>query len=415
MSGRVTSRAAITAILLLCCWLSPLGRPTLPWTHADPPPVINGKSHPFDPNWLLVENLLQEKCAGCHRGGQTERWDLSSYSAVIAARDEATRAIVPGNPRESLLVEYVNWNVDALDATDAPDTPMMPPLKHDWLTAGQLRTLQRWIEGGALEYRLPSTCDSRPLLETDFPSAQQCRQCHPTQYAQWSRSMHAYAQHSPVFEAFNLTLQERTGGTIGTFCSRCHTPVGTTLGESGALRNVNRSRLSMEGVTCVACHRRSVAAYKSSGRVAIQPGELAKTCMYGPFESSSSSLPGVHPAAEFPYIKSSQFCGECHDVTSPQGVRLEEAFSEWNHSPAAKQGVTCQSCHMGPVQGRPCPDDRRPWGRAAFVPGARPRHCRCAVCRIIPSRVPTTLFCLTRSFRRNSTGCTKSIIATCKR
>ena len=38
---------------------------------------------------------------------------------------------------------------------------------------------------------------------------------------QWSRSMHAYAQHSPIFEAFNLTLIERTGGTIGTFCTRC--------------------------------------------------------------------------------------------------------------------------------------------------------------------------------------------------
>jgi len=50
-------------------------------------------------------------------------------------------------------------------------------------------------------------------------------------------------------------------------------------------------------------------------------------------------------------------------------VRLEEAFSEWQNSPAAKAGITCQQCHMGPVQGVPIPDHQRPLGRAADVPG----------------------------------------------
>jgi hypothetical protein len=73
-------------------------------------------------------------------------------------------------------------------------------------------------------------------------------------------------------------------------------------------------------------------------------------------------------------MKSSQFCGECHDVTAPDGVRNEEAFSEWQNSPAAKHGITCQQCHMGPVQGLAIPDHQRPVGPAAVVPGLDPQR-----------------------------------------
>ena len=114
--------------------------------------------------------------------------------------------------------------------------------------------------------------------------------------------MHHYAQHSPLFEAFNLTLMERTGGTLGTFCTRCHTPLGTALGENGLRRNVNRSRLSMEGVTCVVCHRRTQPMHKTNDRDYIQPGKLLDTCLYGPFDDSAR-LDGTHPSAKNPFIK----------------------------------------------------------------------------------------------------------------
>jgi hypothetical protein len=95
--------------------------------------------------------------------------------------------------------------------------------------------------------------------------------------------------------------------------------------------------------------------------------------MYGPFDHAvTGPESGTHPSRGRPYIKTSQFCGECHDVTSPEGVRLEEAFSEWQNSPAAADGITCQHCHMGPVQGIPIPDHDRPVGRAATVPGMDP-------------------------------------------
>ncbi len=330
------------------------------------PHTISRTDHPYDPDWPDVLIILTNKCAGCHRR-DSKGADLSSYNELLnAVTEDGGKIVIPGRPHESPLLEQVAWNVHAQRNSDLPSSPEMPDKRHEWLSAGQLATIERWIANGALEYRLPEGCSIKPLLEIDFPSARQCAGCHPKQYGEWSGSMHAYAQHSPVFEAFNSALFDLTGGTSGTFCSRCHTPTGTALGEGGSRPNVYRSRISMEGVTCISCHRRRTGHYKSNGRSPIEPGKLVDSCLYGPFEDGKTI---THESQEHPYIRSSQFCGECHDVTNPRGVRLEEAFSEWLNSPAAKQGITCQQCHMGPLHGAPIPEHQRPLGRAAKIPG----------------------------------------------
>ncbi len=344
---------------------------------AAPSPLINPRvPHPFDPDWLEVRLIVNAKCVACHRP-DCERADLSTHAGLLSEKD-GMALVVPGKPAESLLFQYVAWNVTAELDSPHSDTPMMPPQAEEWLTAGQLRTLERWIKRGAHEYQSPNygPHTERPLLEIDFPSARECKTCHPKQYEEWSRSMHAYAMQSPVMEAFNLSLVERTSGTVGTFCTRCHTPLGTAIGEDGTMRNVHRSRLSQEGVTCVVCHRVQQPYFKANTRHAIQPGGVFDGCMFGPFDDHVSQQNGAHASQGRPFLKRSEFCGSCHDVTAPSGVRLEEAFSEWRNSPAAEQGVTCQACHMGPVAGKPIPDDHRPLGRAAVVPGVDPERIR---------------------------------------
>jgi hypothetical protein len=336
------------------------------------PHVISPVPHPYDPDWPEVYWILTTKCTGCHRP-QSKQCDYTSYQSLLAANVDGMTVVEPGSPEDSLLWDYVSWNAAQHPDSDMADEPMMPEDKLEWLTEGQLATIERWIRNGARQFAHCQQDGCRPLLEIDFPSARQCAQCHPKQYREWSRSMHSYAQHSPVFEAFNQTVQERTSGTIGTFCTRCHTQLGTALGEKGTLRNVHRSRLAMEGVTCVTCHRRPFRHYKASTRVYIQPGKLLDSCVYGPFENPVLQE-GTHPSAPLAYLRSSQFCGECHDVNFPTGVRLEEAFSEWQNSPAARHGITCQQCHMGPVQGIPIREDQRPLGRAAVVPGVPPEQ-----------------------------------------
>jgi len=337
------------------------------------PPILHRHGQAVDNDWLLVHWTLRQKCNGCHRSG-TDQHDFSTYESLMAplsADDEPI--IVPGQPEKSSLWEYVAWNHAHNPDSDLANEPMMPPNnKEDWLTGGQLETLRRWISNGALQYQLPSTCDIRPIVETDFPSAKECAHCHPRQYKEWSRSMHAYAQHSPVFEAFTLTMVERTGGTIGTFCTRCHTPIGVSLGETASLRNVHRSRISMEGVTCVVCHRMQKPFYKASGRIPVTPGEVSMGCEFGPFSDPVNPDGSSHPAAGNRLMTQSTMCGTCHDVTSPEGVRLEEAFSEWQNSPAAKAGISCQDCHMGPIPGVPVDRIHRPIGKIAVVPGVDP-------------------------------------------
>lgn len=325
-----------------------------------------------DPDFARARRIFNCKCSGCHRPG-SDLTDYTSYQTLLAGKDaDGTPLIVPGDPDASPLYQAVLWNHDE-NHPQLDDEPMMPAKKSEWLTGGQLESLRRWIERGA-----PETCcvtsDGDSCLPPDayFPSARECKACHPKQYSEWSRSMHAYAQRSPAFEAFTLTLQERTGGTLGTFCTRCHTPIGVAMGESATMRNSSRSRISQESVTCVVCHRMSQPYYKSNGRFSLEHGTMSEGCLYGPFDGAMSADIDAHNSAKLPHIKTSAFCGTCHDVTSPQGVRLEEAFSEWQHSPAARDGITCHQCHMGPVQGVPTRDCERPLGRAATVPGIDP-------------------------------------------
>ncbi len=207
------------------------------------------------------------------------------------------------------------------------------------------------------------------FLENRYPSAGSCGTCHPRQYREWSVSPHAYAQISPVFNAMQKTVNAVTNGTNGDFCIRCHSPVGMNIGESTYMSNFDRHPASREGITCIACHRVNKAYGKISGRVSLVEGDLLQP-IYGPegnkelervldnrdvyrvVTSPDEQGRRIHTRAEkFFALTKPGFCGMCHDVNLVNGFRLEEAFSEYKHSPAAKDGVSCQDCHMGKVPG----------------------------------------------------------------
>ena len=201
-----------------------------------------------------------------------------------------------------------------------------------------------------------------------YPSAKTCQPCHPTQFEEWAVSPHAYAQISPVFNAMHGTVVKLTNGTAGDFCIRCHSPVGMALEESLFTSNLNRHETSREGITCIVCHRVNKEYGKISGRLEILKGDLLAD-VYGPSGnenlrealenpdiglSDSNDKPGRRTHGEvkkFFQLTQSSFCGTCHDVTLVNGFRLEEAFSEYKASPAAKRGISCQDCHMSTVPG----------------------------------------------------------------
>ncbi|MCG8651413.1 MAG: cytochrome c family protein, partial [Pirellulales bacterium] len=206
-----------------------------------------------------------------------------------------------------------------------------------------------------------------------FPSAKKCQACHPGHYREWSVSPHAYAQLSPVFNAMSSKLIKLNNGTLGDFCIRCHTPVGMALDEPIVMSNMDRSPAAREGVTCVVCHRINQNWGRGAGRQALVAGGL-ESRIYGPTGNENlakaladpstygalktNSDPNVRArsvhreAVPFFALTTPATCGSCHDVFAPNGFRLEDAFSEFKASPAAREKhQNCQDCHMGQSPG----------------------------------------------------------------
>jgi len=206
------------------------------------------------------------------------------------------------------------------------------------------------------------------FLENKMPAASTCKACHPKHYQEWSISQHAYSQLSPVYHTFQAALNRLTNNTNGDFCIRCHTPVGMNIGEPLFMDNLKRHPTSQEGITCITCHRVDSRLGKISGRLPIIQGDITQP-VYGPSGNKNLALAlnnsdlkittdanergqKIHNKAEkFSFLSASGFCGTCHDVTLVNGFRLEEAFSEYKSSPAAKRGESCQDCHMGKTPG----------------------------------------------------------------
>lgn len=206
--------------------------------------------------------------------------------------------------------------------------------------------------------------------KTQYLSATECKDCHPTHYQEWRTSMHSYAQHSPAVKHFIDFILKQSGGTQGSFCTRCHTPIGISEGESPLRENATRSKEALDSVSCTVCH----AAYTWDGQASavfhVPIAGDADPTMHGPFYGPNEPTPAgetriiakvPHKAERTTHITESRFCGRCHDVLLPDGARLEEAFIEWKNSPYARKGIHCQDCHMSPIPGKAVPREQWPY------------------------------------------------------
>ena len=211
---------------------------------------------------------------------------------------------------------------------------------------------------------------AKVLSKENFPSASQCAVCHKQIYKEWASSNHAYSSISPMFHKFEQAISSLTQGTIGAFCVRCHQQVGTQRGEKRELPLWKRSRVSSEGVTCITCHRIEEAYGRVNGERSLTPGNIHSP-IFGSMDDSkfadvikkkdeykiatSASERGVKIHAKvkrFAQISKSEFCVSCHQVAVNLGIKLEVVWEQYRDSPAAKNGTTCQNCHMGKVPGR---------------------------------------------------------------
>jgi hypothetical protein len=231
----------------------------------------------------------------------------------------------------------------------------------------QLVTAVRWLVASALFGCSNHGDDTTQVVkrtpeEVMDPSA--CQSCHPTQYAEWASSMHAYASDDPLFLAMNQRGQREA--QIGPFCVNCHAPMAVRNGATTDGLNLDQLPQQLKGVTCFMCH--SVDAVQGvhdspllMAKDGVLRGQIKDPVPNGFHSSQYSEL------VDRDRLESVQVCGSCHDIVNGHGVELERTFKEWQDTVFAQPGVgaSCSQCHMdqskqpGPVAvGSNVPDRR---------------------------------------------------------
>ncbi|HZS37418.1 MAG TPA: multiheme c-type cytochrome [Polyangia bacterium] len=174
-----------------------------------------------------------------------------------------------------------------------------------WLIALELAAL---FSGGRgpLEHVVPPP--SVPSLR-----ASACGECHAAIFDAWRGSRHAQAWSNRLFAVSFKREPMR-------WCVSCHAPLGSALAD--------------EGVSCAACHVRG-------GRV------------LGARPASARAL-RAHPVRVEPALARAEFCGGCHQFNFPSAAPpfhyrdepMQDTLAEWRGSRAAREGRTCQACHL---------------------------------------------------------------------
>lgn len=192
---------------------------------------------------------------------------------------------------------------------------------------------------------------------TEFTDPATCGGCHQEIFAQWQGSMHSNAFTDQLYLKMHEEASHDTGGTIDSYCTGCHTPIGTFSGEVPPTSGPQISEISKKGVQCDFCHT------VTNTNFTFSPSKVKQ----GPFSDSVSSF---HETAYSELHTKSEFCGMCHDVNHPtNNLPLEATYTEWKNSSYAAQGIQCQDCHMTPEPGVTKPNP----GTAALGGPERPQ------------------------------------------
>jgi len=154
------------------------------------------------------------------------------------------------------------------------------------------------------------------------PDTKFCALCHTSQFQDWENSLHAQSFQEGLVGQLPLFDKDTQ-----LFCLDCHLPRSDQ--QAKLLENIITVDFSEQhGVDCASCHLRDNIRYG------------AKTVSNTPHGT----------VVEDKLFKQSSFCSSCHQFDesglSVNGKPLENTYQEWKASRYAKQGVTCQNCHM---------------------------------------------------------------------
>ncbi len=199
-----------------------------------------------------------------------------------------------------------------------------------------------------------AACAERGLDAEALKDPASCQSCHPTQYQQWSGSMHAYAAADPVFVAWNKRGQRETSGALGDFCVRCHAPLAVLEGATTDGLNLGELPAKYQGITCYFCHSVQRVDGTHNNPLVLADDRVLRGGIADPVEVDA------HPARYDPLfdrnrLESASLCGSCHDIVNGHGTKLERTYLEWQSTLYARgephQRQTCGQCHMPSSEG----------------------------------------------------------------
>lgn len=190
-------------------------------------------------------------------------------------------------------------------------------------------------------------------------SASECASCHRREFEEWAPSLHAIADRDVAYERAvkaNEALH-KDGIEKARFCEGCHAPVEVLSGRTNRFRSVMPSAATGEGITCVVCHT-AVHADPEEGNGALtlaldtSVDQLADWLSLSAPRDHARAYGGAKTNA---LIASGDFCGACHTEAYDNSMakaqtrqHVQTTFAEWRDSWYARNGVTCQDCHMAP-------------------------------------------------------------------
>lgn len=198
--------------------------------------------------------------------------------------------------------------------------------------------------------------------------------CHGEVSAQHDISAHGRAFVDQKFQKqLGIFIAEK-GRPAADYCLTCHAPLGVIAHPGDGSRGAVVDPLTTQdptftaGVTCVVCHRatpRKQAAEVGTGSMAIRPLWLDPERFLGEDDASPDAL-SLHQlrmiatavqlhAREYHIAKSDAdyICAACHVVDLPASLaddgrarRVADQYTSFAHSPYARAGHTCASCHQ---------------------------------------------------------------------
>jgi cytochrome c554/c'-like protein len=170
-----------------------------------------------------------------------------------------------------------------------------------------------------------------------------CGTCHAGQLEDWRGSLHSRAM-GPGIVGQLVDMAPRATQEHQQ-CIRCHAPLAeqadslvASLDGKGKTAATRFGRpLHEQGLVCAACHVRGERWYGPPRRDGSGPAGDTAQFPHGGWTGSTA-------------FEDSRFCAACHqfdkDGYALNGKPLENTYEEWKASRHAREGRTCQSCHM---------------------------------------------------------------------